>query len=208
MDKHHKVIVVVGPTASGKSDFAVDLALKNNGEIISADSRQIYKDLDIGTGKITHEEMKGVPHHMIDTCNLGDEFSVAEYKRLALPILKDIISRGKTPVICGGTGQYIDSLIFNQEIPKVPQNKKLREELEKMTTEELFVELVKKDKRRSDNIDNYNKVRIIRALEIINSLGIVPAQDSPSFVYSTTIYLLSPTRKLLRVFFSRLISIN
>lgn len=198
MKENQKVIVVVGPTASGKSDFAVDLAFKNNGEIISADSRQIYKGLDIGTGKITQEEMKGVPHHMIDICNIGDEFSVAEYKRLALPILENIISRGKTPIICGGTGQYIDTLIYNQEIPKVAQNKKLREELEKKTTEELFIELIKKDKRRGENIDKHNKVRIIRALEIIDSLGTVPTQEPPSFIYHTTIYLLSPTRKLLR----------
>lgn len=193
-----QVIVVVGPTASGKSDFAVELALKNNGEIISADSRQIYKGLDIGTGKITKEEMRGVHHHMLDICDIGNEFSVAEYKRLALPILLDIISRGKIPIICGGTGQYIDSLIYNQEIPKVEQNKKLREELENKSCEVLYKELLKKDKRRADDIDKHNKIRLIRALEIIDSLGTVPVQQIPTLCYPTTIYLMTPTRELLR----------
>lgn len=194
-----EVIVIVGPTASGKSDFAVNLALKNNGEIISADSRQIYKGLDIGTGKITKKEMKGVKHYMLDVCNLDDTFSVAEYKRLTLPILEDIISRGKTPIICGGTGQYIDSLIFNTTIPQVKPNKELREKLEKKSTEELYKLLCKKDSRRGGEIDKHNRVRIIRALEIIESLGKVPSQETPKLIYKTKIYLLSPTREQVRV---------
>lgn len=198
MKQAPNVIVIAGPTASGKSDFAVDLALKNNGEIISADSRQIYKGLDIGTGKITKEEMKGVKHYMLNVCTLGDEFSVDRYKRLALPILEDILSRGKTPIICGGTGQYIDALIYNQEIPKVEPNKILREELEKRSSEELYNELLTKDARRAEDVDKNNRVRLIRALEIIDSLGIVPTQDILTFRQPTTIYLLSPSRELLR----------
>jgi len=206
MDTKPKVIVVVGPTASGKSDFAVDLALSKSkglapyidGEIISADSRQIYKCFDLGTGKITKEEMKGVPHYMIDTAEVGDVFSVAEYKKLATPILKDIFSRWKTPIICGGTGQYIDSLIFKQELPKVEPNIKLRNELEKKTTAELYKELKKKDSRRAENIDKNNRVRIIRALEIIDSLGKVPEQPLPKLKYETKIYLLNPSREILR----------
>ncbi len=193
-----EVIVIVGPTASGKSDFAVDLAIKNNGEIISADSRQIYKGLDIGTGKITKKEMKGIKHYMLDLCNLEDTFSVAEYKHIAQPILENIIHRGKTPIICGGTGQYIDSLIFNTTIPQVKPNKELREKLEKKTTSELYELLCKKDSRRGKEIDKHNRVRIIRALEIIESLGKVPTQEIPKFIYKTKIYLLSPTRKEIR----------
>lgn len=198
MMKKQEIIVVVGPTASGKSDFAVTLAKEINGEIISADSRQTYKGLDIGTGKITKKEMCGVPHHMLDVCNLNDTFSVAEYKRLALPILNDIISRGKIPIICGGTGQYIDSLIFDTSFPQVAPNKKLREKLEQKNTEELYGLLFKKDPRRAQEIDTHNRVRIIRALEIIESLGKVPSQKIPQLIYKTTIYLLAPTREQIR----------
>ena len=143
MNELEKIIVVVGPTASGKSDFAVDLALKNNGEIISADSRQVYKYLDIGTGKITEEEMRGVKHHMLSVYELDEEVSVARFARDTIPILKDILSRGKTPIICGGTGQYIDALIFDTQIPHVGPNKKLREELEKLKTEEGIEETIR-----------------------------------------------------------------
>jgi tRNA dimethylallyltransferase len=198
MSKIPQIIVVVGPTASGKSDFAVELALTYNGEIISADSRQIYKGLDIGTGKITPEEMKGIKHHMLDVCELGEDFSVAEYKRHAMPILEDIISRGKTPIICGGTGQYIDALIFDQEIPQIKPNKKLREELEKKTADELYTELTAKDIRRATMIDKHNKVRLIRALEIIEAVGLVPEQPIKKYLHSTQIYLLDISRELLR----------
>lgn len=202
------VIVVAGPTASGKSDFAVELALSKSrnvapfvdGEIISADSRQIYRGLDIGTGKITNTEMKGVPHHMIDVYNIDQEedISVSQYVRDARPILEDIITRGKTPIICGGTGQYIDALIFDTAIPKVAPNKKLREEYEKKSKEELFEEINIKDPIRAAKIDKYNRVRLIRALEIIETLGRVPVLVPQKFRYPTHIYLLSPSRELLR----------
>lgn len=196
MKKRH-IIVVAGPTASGKSDFAVDLALEYNGEIISADSRQIYRYLDIGTGKISKKEMKGVPHHMIDVCDINDSFSVAEYKKMALPIIEDILTRGKTPIICGGTGQYIDALIFTSSFPRVPPNKKLREELEKKTTEALFNDLKKKDSRRAKVIDKYNRVRIIRALEIIHAIGKVPSLKKESLQFDVTMYLLDPKKEIL-----------
>lgn len=198
MDKSHKVIVVVGPTASGKSDFAVQLAKKVNGEIISADSRQIYRGLDIGTGKITESEMQGVPHHMLDIRNPGDTFSVAEYKEEGEKIIKDIFARNKTPIICGGTGQYIDSLIYSTELPKVKENAELRKHLETLSTDELYSLLTEKDVRRGKEIDKHNKVRLIRALEIIDALGYVPQQEAPELRYDTEIYLLSPTRELLR----------
>lgn len=198
MNKHYEIIVVVGPTASGKSDFAVKLAKECNGEIISADSRQIYRGLDIGTGKITYEEMCGVPHHMLDIIDIDQNFSVAEYKRHALPLVEDILARGKTPIICGGTGQYIDSLIFNQSIPEVEPNLALRGHLEEKTTNELYTLLQQKDERRAQEIDKHNRVRIIRALEVIDSLGHVPEQITPTFRYPTTIYIMQPSRELLR----------
>ena len=147
------VIVVAGPTSSGKSDFAVDLALKHNGEIISADSCQIYRGLNIGTGKITQEEMRGVPHHMIDIIDINDSFSVEEYRSQALSIINTILTNGKTPIICGGTGQYIDALIFEESFPKVPPNKKLREELETKSVEDLYTQLENLDKDRAADID-------------------------------------------------------
>lgn len=198
MNKKPEIIVVIGPTASGKSDFAVELALTHNGEIISVDSRQVYKGLDIGTGKITKEEMKGVIHHMLSVYELDDEVSVARYARDATPILKDILSRGKTPIICGGTGQYIDALIFDTTTPQVPPNQKLREELEKLPSEELVARLTTCDPIRSANIDPHNRVRLIRALEIVDALGTVPVQSPPVLIYDTEIYLMNPTRELLR----------
>lgn len=193
-----QIIVVIGPTASGKSDFAVELALQHNGEIISADSRQVFKGLDIGTGKIRDEEMKGVMHHMLSVYNLTEEVSVARYACDTYPVLHDILSRNKTPIICGGTGQYVDALIYNQIIPKVEPNKKLREKLEKLSTEELVADLSVSDPSRLATIDTHNRPRLIRALEIIEELGSVPKHNKPELIYSTTIYLMNPTRELLR----------
>lgn len=198
MKTSQKVIVIVGPTASGKSDFAVKLAQKYNGEIISADSRQVYKDLDIGTGKITSEEMKGVPHHMLSVYDLDEDISVARFARDATPILKDILSRGNTPIICGGTGQYIDALIYDTRLPQVPPNKLLRKDLEKKTCEELFSLLLARDPARAKIIDRHNPARLVRALEIADTLGAVPACSEPKLIYPTDIYILSPTRELLR----------
>lgn len=169
-----KILVVLGPTATGKSDLAVELALKNNGEVISADSRQVYKGMDIGSGKITKEEMKGVPHHMLDIANPKSIFNVSKYKIKAQKIIADILKRGKLPIICGGTGFYIDSVVDNIILPDVLPNQKLRKQLNKKTCEELFNILKKLDKARANNIDPKNKVRLIRAIEIAKSLGKVP----------------------------------
>lgn len=192
-----KIIVVVGPTSSGKSDFAVDLALKHNGEIISADSRQIYRGLDIGTGNITESEMKGIPHHMIDICDINETFSVADYASRSIPIIEEIFARGKTPIICGGTGQYIDALIYTNTPPEVPPNLALRAHLETLSNEELYVELLVKDLRRAKEIDSHNKVRLVRALEIIDAIGTVPTQGENNFRYETEMYLMNPTKEVL-----------
>lgn len=173
-DKLQKIIVIVGPTASGKSDLAVKIAKERNGEIISADSRQVYKGLNIGSGKITKREMRGVPHFLLDVANPKKVFTVADFKRLGQKSINDILSRGKTPVIVGGTGFYIDALVFDMDIPEVPPNKILREKLEKKSLEQLFKELQKLDPERAEEIDSKNKVRLVRAIEIAKAIGKTP----------------------------------
>ncbi|MCE9585206.1 tRNA (adenosine(37)-N6)-dimethylallyltransferase MiaA [Candidatus Nomurabacteria bacterium] len=170
-----KVFVIVGPTASGKSNFAVDIALQNKGEIISADSRQVYKGLDIGSGKITKKEMRGVPHHLLDIANpKNSKFTVVDYKKLADKKIKEILDRGNLPIICGGTGFYIDAVVNRIILPEVPPNEKLRKILNKKSEIELLKILKSLDKNRAKNIDAKNKVRLIRAIEIAKALGKVP----------------------------------
>lgn len=172
-----KIIVIVGPTASGKSDLAVNIAKERNGEIISADSRQVYKGLDIGSGKITKREMRGVPHFLLDVANPKKVFTVADFKKLGQKAIDDILSRGKTPIIVGGTGFYIDTLVFDLDLPEVPPNKILREKLEKKSIEDLFAELEKLDPERAEEIDSKNKVRLVRALEVVDALGKIPKSN-------------------------------
>lgn len=172
--KKPKVIVIAGPTASGKSELAVKLAHFCNGEIISADSRQVYKGMDIGSAKITEEEMEGVPHHMLNVCEPTDRYTVSDYVEQSHNVITDILSRKKTPIICGGTGFYIDSLIYNHEIPEVKPDPQLRERYASYTTQRLVDELNKKDPQRASTIDKNNRVRLIRALEIIQERGSVP----------------------------------
>ena len=168
-----KVIVIVGQTATGKSALAVRIAQKLNGEVVSADSRQVYKGLDIGTGKITKKEMRGIPHHLIDVAVPKRKFTVAEYKKLADKKIGEIVSRDKTPIICGGTGFYIDTLMGRVTLPNVPANPKLRAQLEKKSAAELFALLKKRDSRRAKTIDPHNKRRLIRAVEIAEMFGAV-----------------------------------
>lgn len=169
-----KIIVICGPTATGKSDLAVSLALAFNGEVISADSRQVYKGLDIGSGKITPEEMKGVPHHLLDVVSPKKIYTVEDFKKDGKNAIKKILSKGKLPIICGGTGFYIDALVHDEQFPKVEPNKKLRTLLAKKSTEALMKEITKLDPRRAKTLDPFNKVRIIRAIEIARTLGKVP----------------------------------
>lgn len=184
-----KIIVVCGPTATGKSDKAVSLALENNGEIISVDSRQVYKGLTIGSGKITKKEMRGVPHYMLDVASPKRTYSVAQFQKKATIYIKNILKRDKTPIICGGTGFYIDALLYGSEFPKVKANPQLRKELNKKTSQELFAILKKKDSQRAKTIDPHNKVRLIRALEIIESLGKVPVAKKNTKYNIEWIYL-------------------
>jgi len=169
-----KIYFVVGPTASGKTKLAIELAKKHNGEVVSADSRQIYRDLNLSTGKVTKVEMEGIPHHMLDILNPGDDFSVVAYTDQALQIIEEIFARGKTPIVCGGTGFYIDNILFDYGLPTATKDENLRKELEGKTKEELFAELKDLDPAFARKIDKDNKVRLVRALEIAKQLGKVP----------------------------------
>lgn len=172
--KKQRLLVILGPTASGKSDLAVVLAKKYNGEIVSADSRQVYKGLDIGTGKITKREMRGVPHHLLDVASVRRQFSVARFKKLAEKTIADIGRRGKLPILCGGTGFYIQAIVDDLVLPQTKANKALREKLERQSPKQLFALLKKHDPRRAKTIDPKNKRRLIRALEIADELGKSP----------------------------------
>ncbi len=178
-----KIIVIVGQTSSGKTDLSVELAQKLNGEVVSADSRQVYKGLDIGSGKVTKTEMKGVPHYLIDVANPKSAFTISQFKKKADKVIKEILKKGRLPIVAGGTGFYIQALIDNVVLPEVKQNLKLRKELETKTVEELGKILKKLDKRRFEEIDQKNPRRIIRAIEIATELGKVPSLESPTPKY-------------------------
>jgi len=182
----NKILVVLGPTSSGKSDIAIKLAKKFNGEIISADSRQIFRGMDIGTGKIEGQftggststwrsNLHNIPHFMIDIISPRTEFNVAKFKGLAEKIIKDILQRGKLPIVCGGTGFWIQAIVDDVNFPEVKPDWKLREKLEKLSTEKLFSMLKKMDPDRANKIDAKNKVRLVRAIEICKTMGKVPA---------------------------------
>jgi len=147
--KKPKILAIVGPTASGKSALAVDLARKFNGEIVSADSRQIYRGLNIGTGKITVREMKGVQHHMIDIADPRKRYSADLYKKQAEKIIDEMLARGKLPILCGGTGFYLRSIVDGLILPDVQENKKLRASLSRFSPEKLARILAKLDPARA-----------------------------------------------------------
>lgn len=165
-----KVIAVVGPTASGKTSYAVSLAHKVNGEVVSADSRLVYKGFDIGTAKPSLEECEGVPHHMIDIVEPEIDYSAGLYSQDAKKAVMDILSRGKTPIVAGGTGLYFRLLLENYDVPEVPPDYELREKLSAYTYEELRRMLEKLDPRRASEIEINDKKKIIRALEMAEHL--------------------------------------
>jgi tRNA dimethylallyltransferase len=198
-----KLIVILGPTASGKSDIAVKLAKKFNGEVISADSRQVYKGLNIGTGKITKKEMKGVRHYLLDVISpilrlrSGQErFTASEYKKLAEKSINKILDKGKIPIICGGTGFYIDTLLGDKQIPEVPPNEKLRKQLEKKSAEQLFEILKKLDPERAKTIEKQNPRRLIRAIEIYRALGKVPRYETREKKYKVLKIGIAPIKEI------------
>ncbi|MCK9344947.1 MAG: tRNA (adenosine(37)-N6)-dimethylallyltransferase MiaA [Candidatus Pacebacteria bacterium] len=180
-----KVIAIVGPTASGKTSLSIEVARLVGGEVVSADSRQVYTGLNIGSGKVTKREMHGVPHHLLDVCSPRRTMSVVQYERLATRAIKEILKRGKTPIICGGTGLYLDAVLTNAFFPEVPPNAELRKKLEQLSPEKLFKKLVKLDPVRAKTIDAQNPRRLIRAIEIAKAIGKVPERTEPTERYNT-----------------------
>jgi tRNA dimethylallyltransferase len=183
--RKNKVVVILGPTSSGKSDLAIKIAKKFNGEIISADSRQIYRGMNIGSGKIhgIWSAKKGafisqkIPHYMIDIASPKTNFNAAQFQKKAKKITKNILRHGKLPIICGGTGFWIKALVDDINFPEVKPNWTLRKKLEKYSAQRLFLNLKKLDPKRAENIDPQNKVRLIRAIEICQTLGQVPTSS-------------------------------
>lgn len=169
-----KIIVILGPTSSGKSAMAIKLARKFGGEIVSADSRQIYRGMDLGTGKVTKAEQKLSKHWMLDVVSPRSQFSAAQFKKKAEKIIADIVRRGKVPIICGGTGFWIQAIVDNVVFPEVKPDPVLRSKLRNKSAAELFTQLKKLDPVRAQDIDRNNPVRLIRAIEICKALGRVP----------------------------------
>lgn len=167
-----KVIALVGATSSGKTALGIYLAQKiKKAEILSADSRQVYTGLDIGTGKVTASEMAGVPHHLLNVASPTDVFTASDFVRIGTQTLQEIITRGNTPIVVGGSGFYIDTLLGRMTLPEVEPNETLRTLLEKKSAPELFLLLEEKDPERALTIDRHNPRRLIRALEIAEALG-------------------------------------
>lgn len=230
-----KILVIVGPTASGKSDLAVEIARalkqknseirkvlveksgrgvpsgddgnpmtfseelfdRSGAEIVSADSRQVYRGMNIGSGKITKTEMKGVPHHLLDVADPKKTFSVAQYQKLAHKAIADILQRGKLPIVVGGTGFYIQSIVDNIVLPEVPPNPSLRKKLASKSPLQLFTILKKLDPARAKTIDSQNPARLIRAIEIATTLGKTPKLKSRP-LYDAEIIGINPDEKTLK----------
>ena len=169
------LLIVAGPTASGKSDSAVELALRMNGEVISADSMQVYRGMDIGSAKITREEMRGVPHHLIDCASPEENWNVVRFQKEARQAVEDIISRGRLPILCGGTGFYIQALLYDIDFTQMEENTPLRERLSAMAAEKgpeaVHALLAKKDPASAAAIHPNNIKRVIRALEFMEESG-------------------------------------
>lgn len=170
-----KVIVICGPTASGKTSLSIELAKKINGEIISADSMQIYKEMDMGTAKPTEEEKQGIKHYLLDFVSPEERYSVADYKKDAKKAIEEILAKGKTPIIVGGTGLYVDSLIYEIEYPEIEfdenYRKHLEERVEKEGLEALYQEAAKIDPVAIEKISQNDEKRILRILEIYQATG-------------------------------------
>ena len=192
-----KILIITGPTASGKTDLSIDIAKRYNGEIISADSRQIYRGLDYGSGKITKEEMQGIPHHMIDILNPEEEYSAYQFAKEAREKIEDIYSRNRVPIVVGGTIFYILSLIYKKNTSEVIKNEEFRKQKEKEAIPSLLGEIEKSSPSVLNWIDKNNKRRLIRALEIIKTLGYIPKRDKTP-VYETLMIGIRHDRKTLK----------
>ena len=197
-----KILSIAGPTASGKSSRAVEEALARNGEIISVDSRQVYRGLDIGTEKITKKEMRGVPHHLIDIRDVNETYSAGDFVTDATRLIEEISARGKLPVLAGGTHFYFYTLLCGLQTGVDANLNCARNE--KISTEELFARIRELDPRRASELDPKNRRRLIRALEIIDLLGSVPSRYprddaiAPSCGYLVDWIIIDPPREELR----------
>ncbi|PLR77103.1 tRNA (adenosine(37)-N6)-dimethylallyltransferase MiaA [Bacillus sp. V3-13] len=200
--KKEKLIVLIGPTAVGKTKLSIELAKKYNGEIISGDSMQIYKGMDIGTAKITKEEMNGIPHHLIDIKNPDEPFSAAEFQVLVRAKITEISSRNKLPMIVGGTGLYIQAAIFDYQFSDAPSDESFRKQLEEFARREgneaLYDKLHDVDPVSAERIHPNNTRRIIRALEIYHCTGKtmsdLQSSQVPEVLYETALIGLTMER--------------
>ncbi|MFB6466730.1 tRNA (adenosine(37)-N6)-dimethylallyltransferase MiaA [Cytobacillus sp. Hz8] len=205
MSHKEKLLVIIGPTAVGKTKLSIELAKKYNGEIISGDSMQIYKGMDIGTAKIKVEEMEGIIHHLIDIKQPEESFSVAEFQELVRAKITEITSRGKLPMIVGGTGLYIQACIYDYHFSDAPSDEGFREELESRAQVEgneiLYQELQKVDPLSAERIHPNNVRRVIRALEIFHCTGKTmqefQEQQRPGLFYDVALIGLTMERELL-----------
>jgi len=180
------ILCIIGPTASGKSARAIEEALIQNGEVISVDSRQVYRGLDIGTEKISREEMGGIPHHLIDIREPRESYSAGDFVADAVRLIGEITARGKLPILAGGTHFYFDALL--RGLPEdTPPDTRLREELEALTNEDLFAKIREADPRRARELDPQNRRRLIRALEIIAVHDSVPLRSALRHAVSTSV---------------------
>jgi len=193
-----KIVVICGPTASGKTALGIQVAQQANGEIISSDSMQIYKDMDIGTAKPTEEERAQAVHHLVDFVSPDERYSVADFKKDATEKIEDILSRGKLPIIVGGTGLYVNSLIYNIEYKEEITNIEYREELEKVDLETLYKQAMEIDPEATERVSQNDRKRITRILEIYHTTGKtktkMEAESRQEVKYNYKIFVLTPER--------------
>jgi tRNA dimethylallyltransferase len=187
-----KVIVIVGPTGIGKTRLSIELAKAIDGEIVSADSMQIYRKMNIGTAKPTEEEKQGIPHYMMDIVDMGENFSVAQYQTMAFDCIKKILTKGKNPIVVGGTGLYINSIVEEIKYSEIEENPEYRLELEKIAQEKgnqvLHDELKEKDPKAAQRIEVNDLKRIIRALEVYEMTGMTITEQQEHSKPNDTMY--------------------
>lgn len=189
------VVAIVGPTAVGKTAFSIDYALLHHGEVVSADSRQVYRGLNIGTGKVTTEEMRGIPHHLIDVADPMTRYTVTDFVRDARAAIDNIVARGKLPIIVGGTGMYIDVLVGRLGTNTALPDEHIRQELEALPLNALQEKLKSVDPRRFESIDIKNPRRLVRAIESALQHG---SYKEPTLAYQVTWLGLTATREVLQ----------
>lgn len=201
MSDKPKIIVICGPTASGKTKLGIEVANKIDGEIVSCDSMQIYKDMNIGTAKPTEQELKQAKHHLVDFVSPEQRYSVADFKNDATTTIKDIIKRGKNPILVGGTGLYIDSLIYNIEFKEEQTDFVFREQMESLSSEELYNKAKQIDKIATEKISQNDRKRLIRILELYHSTGKtkteLEAESRKKLEYEYIIFVLNMDREKL-----------